>query len=162
MNAVPTYRRRTKPIAVNAYIPAVVMILAGVVLLTKFVFAGLLFIVIALFALTLTEGLEIDFTNQRIRIFSGFFGLRFGTWEPLPVMERITLVEVIQKHSLMSRTNLTTEIPVSYAQVRLYSQGSTEYYVASYGKLASSRADAHILSKHFGLRYEDYTVAHKQ
>jgi hypothetical protein len=157
MSAVPIYCRRTKPIAVNAYIPAVAMILVGIILLTEVLFLGLFLILIALFALTLTEGLEIDFTNQRIRIFSGFFGLRFGTWEPLPVMVRITLVEVIQKHSLMSRTNLTTVIPVSYAQVRLYTQGSTEYYLASYGKLASTQADAQLLSAQFGVGYEDFT-----
>lgn len=152
------YRRNHKITSVNAYIPAVVMILVGLVLLTKITLLGLFLILLAFFALTLTEGLEIDFTNQRIRIFFGFLGLRFGQWEPLPAIDRITLVEVNQKNLMWSRTNLTTEISVSYAQVRLYAQGSTDYYLASNGKISSVQADALWLAEQFGLVYEDYTV----
>jgi hypothetical protein len=143
----------------NAYIPAGAMLLVGMVLSTKILLLGLLLILIALSGLSLTEGLEIDFTNQRIRLFFGCLGVRFGEWEPLPAIERITLVEVNQKHSLMSRTNLTTEVSVSYAQVRLYGQGSTDYYLASNGKFTSAQADAQWLAEQFGLPYEDYTVA---
>lgn len=162
MSSLSIYRRNTKPIRASAYISAVAMILAGLVLLTEFMLLGLLLILIAFFALTLTEGLEIDFTNKRIRIFFGFFGLRFGGWEPLSAMERITLVQVEQKHSLMSRTNLTTEVSVFYAQVRLYTQGSTDYYLASHGKFSAVKADAQLLCECFNLAFEDYTVASPQ
>jgi hypothetical protein len=158
MNQPPVYLRKTMPTFPNALIPAIAMFLVGAVLMTKILLLGLFLILSALFFLTMTEGLEIDFVHDRIRIFSGFFGLRFGTWEALPAIVRITLVPITTKVTMSSRTNLTTEVSVSHVQVRLYPQGSAEYYIASMGKLASSRSDAVLLARQFGLSYEDYTL----
>jgi hypothetical protein len=134
------------------------MLLVGIVVITKILLLGLFLILSALFFLTQTEGLEIDFANQRIRIFSGFFGLRFGKWEILPAIERITLVPVTTKYTMTGRTNLTTEAAVYNVQVRLYPQGSEDYYIASMGELASAQSDAVVLAWQFGLDYEDYTL----
>jgi hypothetical protein len=158
MNHAAVYLRKTKPTFTNALIPAIAILLVGMVIMTKILPLGLFLILSALFFLTLTEGLEIDFANHRIRIFSGFFGLRFGKWETLPAMERITLVPVTTRYMMSARTNLTTEAAIYNVQVRLYPQGSEDYYIASMGKLASSRSDALFLSQQFGLAYDDYML----
>ena len=158
MNHAPVYLRKTKPTFTNALIPAIAILLASVVIMTKILLLGLFLILSAIFFLTLTEGLEIDFANRRIRIFSGFFGLRFGKWETLPTMERITLVPVTTRYTMTARTNLTTEASVNNVQVRLYPQGSADYYIASMGTHASSRSDAVLLSRQFGLAYDDYML----
>ncbi len=158
MNQVSVYLRRTKPTFTNALIAAIAMLLVGLVIMTKILLLGLFLILCALFFLTQTEGLEIDFAHHRIRIFSGFLGLRFGKWETLPAMERITLVRVTTKYTMSSRTNLTTEAAVYNVQVRLYPQGSEDYYIASMGKLASAQSDAVFLSQQFSLTYDDYTL----
>ncbi|QHT69510.1 hypothetical protein GXP67_24125 [Rhodocytophaga rosea] len=157
MNPSSVYVRKTKPTFANALIPAIALIIVGIVVLTKIILLGLLLIVLGVFALTLTEGLEIDFTRRRIRIFFGVFGLRFGKWDMLPEMGRITLVPVQVKNLMTSSTNLTTEATATYFQIRLYPQGSAEYYIASIGKLNSCQTDATLLSGCFGLTYEDYT-----
>jgi hypothetical protein len=158
MNQTAVYLRRTKPTFTNALIPAIAMLLVGAVLMTKILLLGLFLILSALFFLTMTEGLEIDFVHGRIRIFSGFFGMRFGTWEALPAIARITLVPITTKINMSSRTNLTTEVSFSNVQVRLYPQGSAEYYIASMGKIACSRSDAVFLARQFAMSYEDYTL----
>jgi hypothetical protein len=158
MHLPSSYLRHTKLTFARALIPAIVMILVGMVVLTKVLLLGILLILVALFALTLTEGIEINFANYRIRIFSGFFGLRFGRWETLPAIDRITLVPVNQKYTMTGRTNITTEVSKSYVQVRLYPQDSADYYIASMGKLTSAQSDAELLSRQFGLTYEDFTL----
>jgi hypothetical protein len=152
------YVRKTKPAFTNALIPGWVLLLAGMVVLTKFLLAGLLLMLLAIFALTLTEGLEIDFTGQRIRIFFGVFGLRFGRWESMPPIERITLVPVQVKYTMTGRTNITTEVMATYAQVRLYPQGAADYYIASMGKRSQCESDAGLLASRFGLECEKYTI----
>jgi hypothetical protein len=158
MKLLSNYVRKTKPTFTNALIPGLVLLLVGIVVLTKILLVGLLLVLLALFALTLTEGLEIDFINRKIRIFFGVFGLRFGRWEHLPIMDRITLVPVQVKNTMTGRTNLTTEVTATYVQVRLYPQGARDYYIASMGKLSQCESDADLLARQFNLTCEKYTI----
>ena len=153
------YSRKTKSIPLPLKIPAAGVLLFGLYACTRNLPVGLLFVAAAIVILTLHDGVEIDFAAGRIRQYWGLGGLKFGKWEALPAPHRLTLVPV--RHTYVvggSRTGSTTSYQQGNFQVRLYPEESNDHYVVATGAYEPAKADARLLSDHFGVVLEDFTA----
>ncbi len=153
------YQRKTKTIPLPLRILAVEVLLFGLYACTQNLALGLLFVAIAAATLTVHEGVEIDFAKQRIRLYSGLAGLKFGAWEALPAPQRLTLVPVRYTYRVYgSLTGSSSRYGQRVFEVHLYPQNSAGHYVVSTGTYDSAKANAAFLSRHLKLNYEDFTV----
>ena len=153
------YQRKTKTMPLPLKVPVVGVLLLGLYACTQNLAVGLLFVTIATLALTLHDGVEIDFAPGRIRQYWGLAGLKFGAWETLPAPDRLTLVPVRNTHTVFgSRTGSSTQFEQRAFEVHLYPRGSADHYVVSTGTYDAAKADADSLSKHWELAYEDFAV----
>ncbi len=153
------YQRKTKTVPLPLRIPIVGVLLLGLYACTQNLAVGLLFVAIAAAALTLHDGVEIDFTQGRIRQYWGLAGLKFGAWETLPAPDRLTLVPVRNTYTVFgSRTGSSTRFEQRACEVHLYPRGSTDHYVVSTGAYDAAKADAATLSRQLELAFEDFAV----
>lgn len=162
INAKPLkmmYRRKTKTMPLPLRIPVVGVLLLGLYACTQNPAVGLLFVAVAAAALTLHDGVEIDFANGRIRQYWSLAGWKFGAWEALPAPDRLTLVSVRNTHRVFgSRTGSSTRYEQRAFEVHLYPQGAADHYVVSTGTYGAAKADAALLSDHWKLAHEDFAV----
>jgi hypothetical protein len=141
------YQRKIKTIPMPLRIPAVGVLLLGLYACTQNPPVGLLFVAISLVTLTFHEGVEIDFTDKKIRLYSGLAGIRFGSWEALPAVDRLTLVPVRKTYTVYgSRTGKSADYRQQTFEVHLYPQGSPDHYVVSAGTYEAAKTDAEFLS----------------
>lgn len=153
------YRRKIKTIPAPLKIPVLGVLLLGLYASTQNPAVGLLFVAVAAVALTLHDGVEIDFSRQRIRQYWGLAGLRFGAWDALPAVDRLTLAPVRNTYTVFgSRTGSSTSYREQAFEVHLYPQGSRDHYVVSVGGHEAAKADAEFLSGHLQIIHEDYTT----
>ena len=152
------YRRKIKTIPMPLRVPAFGVLLFGLYACTQNLAVGLLFVVVAAITLTTHEGIEIDFSGKRIRIYTGVTGIRFGSWHGLPDVDRLTLVPVRKTYTVYgSRTGKSTDYRQQTFEVHLYPQGSRDHYVVSAGKRDAAKADASLLSEQLLVLHEDFT-----
>jgi hypothetical protein len=153
------YQRKTKTIPLPLKIPVVGVFLFGLYACTQNLLVGLLFVAAAGVLLTIHEGVEIDFSTKRIRLYWSLIGLKFGSWEALPAPGRLTLVPVRNTYTIYgSRTGSSINYQSRAFEVHLYPEGSRDHYIVSVGTYEDAKADAQILSRHFQVMAEDFAV----
>ncbi len=153
------YQRKTKTVPLPLKIPIVGVLLLGLYACTQNLAVGLLFVAVAAAALTLHDGVQIDFVQGRIRQYWGLAGLKFGAWETLSAPDRLTLVPVRNTYTVLgNRPGSSARYEQRAFEVHLYPRGSADHYVVSTGTYDAAKADAGSLSRHLELAYEDFTV----
>ncbi len=153
------YRRKIKTIPMPLRRPAFGVLLFGLYACTQNLPVGLLFVAVAAVTLTMHEGIEIEFSGKRIRIYTGVAGLRFGSWHGLPGVDRLTLVPVRKTYTVYgSRTGKSADYRQQTFEVHLYPPGSRDHYVVSAGTYDNARTDAEFLSRQLQVINEDFTV----
>ncbi len=153
------YQRKIKTIPLPLRIPTLGVLLFGLYTCTQHLPLGLLFVAVAGVILTIHDGVQIDFSTKRIKLYWSLAGLKFGAWEALPAPDRITLVPVRHTFTVYgSRTGSSTNYQSLAFEVRLYPKDSSDHYVVSAGVFNAAKADAEFLSNHLELVYEDFTA----
>ncbi len=115
------YQRSIRALPLIVKIPAGLVLALSVFALTQKLLIGLLFMLVSLFALTFQEGIQINFTERKIRVYTGLFGLKAGKWDALPAVERLTFVPVRNTYTVYgSRTGSSATYEEDVFEVRLY------------------------------------------
>jgi len=107
------------------------------------------------FSLT-SRGTRIDLERKRFKQYVGLFGLKAGSWEPLPELKEIVFTSNSysqQIHSIVSRRSLSTR------EYRAFMKGDDSKILFSAGKDSQTvQNDARTVAKGLSLPAIDYTV----
>ena len=108
-----------------------------------------------IFSLT-RRGAQINLDDKRFKRYVGLFGLKLGSWEPLPRLNQIVFTSSSysqQIHAIVSRRSLNTK------EFRAFLKGDDSKILFSAGKNPQSvKKDALIVAKELSLPAIDYTV----
>ena len=71
----------------------------------------------------LTEGTEFDFEKNKYRKVKSILGLRFGTWQPLPKIDYVSVFATSETTTLRSRS-AETNVKNSIIKINLFHNGN--------------------------------------
>ena len=97
MNNVISYK---KDISIAKRFFGITFVLLGLfAILSTGSFTPLMFVVIGL-GLNIAEGSEIDITDKKFRTFNHLFGLKIGSWKPIPDFEYISVFKTKESQTV--------------------------------------------------------------
>ncbi len=139
-------------------IPLFMVLLASPLMILSNPIPGFIFTLVCLMGVTATEGICMDFEQKKFKVYFSIFGLKFGSWQLMPVYNRLTVVPVQENvRAETYRSSQSHVYQVNSYMARLYDEGSYDYQVVSKGDKEKVLKEAEMVATLTNIPFEDFT-----